>query len=105
MFYILALTLSTVAKGGGSPSKEKTTRSSLSVGELEAISKGLVLFLIDLETTLHQIKGCDGGVSKTTGEETAEAAESVILGATKLTGVLISGRSLDHSFLGHLAFD
>merc|ERR1719233_2593288 len=59
----LADPLGCVSDGSWSPTKEEATNSSISDGYLEPIAKTLVLFLIDLESTLDKIKWSNSSVS------------------------------------------
>ena len=76
----LADSLGGVANGGGGPAKTKSLHSTLSYCDLEAITQGLVLLLVDLEPALDQVKGGHSGVSEATGQGTAHCAQRVVLG-------------------------
>ena len=52
---------------------------------LKAISKTLVLFFVDLQSTFHKIKWSNSSMCNTTRQESAKATKGVILAATNLT--------------------
>ena len=62
----LADSLGSVAKGGGGPAKTKSLDSTLGYCDLEAVTEGLVLLLVDLEPALDQVEGGHGGVGDAT---------------------------------------
>merc|ERR1719422_2284021 len=83
----LAETLGRVANGSGSPAKEESSSPTLGHGDLEAVTKRLVLLLVYLEPALDQVEGGDGGVGDAAGEDATEGTEGKVLGGTKLTAV------------------
>ncbi len=96
----LAQTLGGVADGGGSPTKEEASDAGIGDGDLESISKRLVVFLVHLKSALDKIKWGDSSVSNTTGQDTTEGAQSKVLVAAKLTAVLLSGSGDKLALLG-----
>ena len=89
----LAETLGRVAESSGSPAEHETLGPALSQGHFEAVTDGLVLLLVNLQSALDQIQGGDGGVGDATRENPTEGTESEVLVTSELAAVLLGGRS------------
>merc|ERR1719242_31799 len=73
---------------GAQPRKRRCT--ALLNRKLKAISKTLVLFFVDLQSTFHKIKWSNSSMCNTTRQKSAKATKGVILAATNLTRIFLS---------------